>query len=88
MPLELSRPPEARGVLRRGQVLLEFALACFGLVMFIYVLLQSWVWLTGTIVRRQASFQHSRLDAGKRKTAGKKVPYRPGRDTPARFNLF
>ena len=58
-----------------GQSFLEFAISLVGVVMFIYVLLNGWVWLTGTIIGRQAAFQATRLEAGQVASAGNPVPY-------------
>ena len=59
----------------RGQVMIEFAISLTGLVMFIYVFLKMWGWLSGMIVHRQSYFQATRVDAGKVATAGKEVGY-------------
>ena len=58
-----------------GQVMIEFAVSLTGLVMFIYVFLKTWGWLSGMIVHRQSYFQATRLAAGKVATAGKEVGY-------------
>ena len=58
-----------------GQSILEFAISFVGLIMFIYVLLNVWVWLNSIMVERQRAFQHSRLAAGQAGTAGVPVGY-------------
>ena len=62
---------------QRGQVMLEMAISLVGLVMLSYVTLKVWSWLTTMIPQRQASFQATRLAAGKVATAGMPVPYQP-----------
>lgn len=64
--------------------MLEMAVSLVGVVMFTYVVLKTWVWLTTMIPQRQASFQQTRVLAGKQtgpedrpKTAGMPVPYQP-----------
>ena len=73
--MSLRRPPASSLQRHGGQVALEFVLSLAGLVMFIYVVLQTWMWLTGTVVHRQESFQATRLAAGQVATAGMRVPY-------------
>ena len=60
---------------RRGQSMLEFAIAFAGLIIFIYVFLNVWVWLNGILVQRQQTFQRTRLAAGQPSTAGTPVGY-------------
>ncbi|MCI0529740.1 MAG: hypothetical protein L0Y56_20045 [Nitrospira sp.] len=60
---------------KRGQVLIEYTLAIFGVVMFLYVTLNVWFWFNQMLMERQKSFQDTRLDAGQRETAGLLVPY-------------
>lgn len=55
--------------------MLEFAISMAGLVAFVYVLLNVWVWLNQTLLERQTSFQHSRIEAGTPDTGGMPVPY-------------
>ena len=55
--------------------MLEFAISFVGLIMFIYVLLNVWVWLNGILVGRQQAFQQTRLAAGQPGSAGTPVPY-------------
>lgn len=64
-------------VRREGQVLLEFVLALIGIVLFVYVTVQVWVWVNQMIVKRQETFQTSRLEAGKAGTAKRQrlAPY-------------
>ena len=55
--------------------MIEFAISLTGLVMFIYVFIKTWGWLSGMIVHRQSYFQTSRVQAGKTATAGAEVGY-------------
>jgi hypothetical protein len=59
----------------RGQSILEFAISFFGLIMFIYVLVNVWMWVNGIMVGRQRAFQTTRLAAGQRGSAGTPVGY-------------
>ena len=59
----------------RGQSILEFAISFTGLIMFIYVLLNVWVWLNSIMVERQRTFQRSRIAAGQPGSAGTPVAY-------------
>jgi hypothetical protein len=75
--------------------MLEFAISFAGLIMFIYVLLNVWVWLNSIMVERQRAFQRTRVSAGQEGTAGAPVGYArppirlvglptsPGGDKPA-----
>jgi hypothetical protein len=60
-----------------GQVvIIEYCLALTGIVMFFYVALQTWTWLNGMIVRRQAAFSSTRWAAGIPPRAGAPVPFK------------
>ncbi len=55
--------------------MVEMAVSLVGVVMFVFVMLKSWHWVTTTIVERQAVFQDTRWDAGQWATAGTPVDY-------------
>lgn len=59
----------------RGQSMLEFAISFAGLIMFIYVFLNVWVWVNSTLVGRQQKFQDTRVAAGQQGSAGAPVGY-------------
>jgi hypothetical protein len=60
----------------RGQVAMEYVLSLLGVVVFFGVILRVWMWTNSTLMRRQHSFQTTRVEAGTSGgDSGKAVPY-------------
>lgn len=70
-----------------GQVLVEMAVSMVGVVMFTYVVLKVWTWMSASIIGRQAEFQSTRIDAGQMDIENGDIPGQPVNFVPPMLQI-